>query len=99
MSGLIEIGKTYTHYKEGNKYTVLNIAKHSETGERFVVYRAEYGWKDVFVRHSSMWNEVIPEDRRTEYGQSIRFKLINEDVMDEEWFREAIEAYKEMKLV
>ena len=32
----------YRHYK-GNEYTVLGVAKHSETLEPMVVYRADYG--------------------------------------------------------
>ena len=32
----------YRHYK-GNHYVVLGVASHSETLEKLVVYRADYG--------------------------------------------------------
>ena len=52
----------YRHYK-GNEYEVLYIAKHSETLEPMVVYRALYGEHGVWVRPASMWNETVPGDR------------------------------------
>ena len=51
----------YRHFK-GNEYEVLFIAKHSETLEPMVVYRALYGEGGVWVRPLSMWNETVPHD-------------------------------------
>ena len=56
----IKPGK-YRHFK-GNEYEVLYIAKHSETGEDMVVYRALYGEGGVWVRPASMWNETVERD-------------------------------------
>ena len=56
----IKIGK-YRHFK-GNEYEVLYLAKHSETQEEMVVYKALYGDGGVWVRPSSMWNEIIERD-------------------------------------
>ncbi len=53
----ILIGK-YRHYK-GNLYEVLGVAKHSETLEEMVVYKALYGEGDIWVRPAFMWNEDI----------------------------------------
>ena len=53
----IKLGR-YKHYK-GNDYEVLHIAKHSETQEDMVVYRALYGENIVWVRPKSMWNEIV----------------------------------------
>jgi hypothetical protein len=65
----IKIGK-YRHFK-GNMYEVIGIAKHSETLEEMVVYRALYGNGELWVRPASMWNETIERDgkvfRRFEY--------------------------------
>lgn len=36
----------------------IDIAKHSETMEEMVVYRALYGEHDLWVRPASMWNET-----------------------------------------
>ena len=51
----------YRHYK-GNEYEVLEIAKHSETLEPMVVYRALYGAGEVWVRPAEMWNEAVEKD-------------------------------------
>ena len=59
---MIKTGK-YRHFK-GNEYEVIFIAKHSETLEEMVVYRALYGDGGVWVRPASMWNEEIERDGR-----------------------------------
>ena len=56
----IKIGK-YRHFK-GNEYEVLFLAKHSETGEEMVVYRALYGERGIWVRPASMWLEMVERD-------------------------------------
>jgi hypothetical protein len=56
----IQIGK-YRHFK-GKEYEVLYIAKHSETLEDMVVYKALYGEGGVWVRPLSMWNERVERD-------------------------------------
>lgn len=48
----------YRHFK-GNKYQLLEVAKHSETLEEMVVYRALYGDGGVWVRPAAMWNEEV----------------------------------------
>jgi len=48
----------YQHFK-GNKYEVFDIAKHSETLEEMVVYRALYGDCGVWVRPAFMWDEEV----------------------------------------
>lgn len=56
----IKIGK-YRHFK-GNEYEVTAIAKHSETTEDYVVYKALYGDGGMWVRPASMWNETVERD-------------------------------------
>ena len=51
----------YRHFK-GNEYQVLGIARHSETLEELVVYRALYGDGGLWVRPASMWTEIIGRD-------------------------------------
>ncbi len=51
----------YVHFK-GNEYEVLFIARHSETLEPMVVYRALYGDNSVWVRPAAMWNEEVLRD-------------------------------------
>ena len=59
----IKLGK-YRHFK-GMEYEVIAIAKHSETLEEMVVYKALYGDGDVWVRPASMWDEVVERDGKT----------------------------------
>ena len=65
----IILGK-YRHFK-GNEYEVVAIAKHSETTEDMVVYKALYGEGGLWVRPASMWNETVERDgkifKRFEY--------------------------------
>ena len=56
----IKLGK-YRHFK-GNEYDVIAIAKHSETTEDYVVYKALYGDGGMWVRPASMWNETVERD-------------------------------------
>ena len=64
----------YKHYK-GNLYEVIGIAKHSETLEEMVVYKALYGEGDIWVRPARMWNEVIELPEKTVK----RFELVESD--------------------
>ncbi len=54
----------YRHFK-GNEYQVLGLARHSETEEELVVYRALYGDGGLWVRPAEMWNETVERDGRT----------------------------------
>lgn len=54
----------YRHFK-GKEYEVLGVARHSETEEELVVYRALYGDFGLWVRPVSMWNETVERDGRT----------------------------------
>jgi hypothetical protein len=54
----------YRHYK-GNEYTVLGVARHSETLEEFVVYRQEYGDHALWVRPAAMFAETVVIDGKT----------------------------------
>lgn len=60
---MIEKG-IYRHYK-GNLYELVDVANHSETLEKMVVYRALYGEKELWVRPISMWDEKVTVDGKT----------------------------------
>lgn len=64
----------YRHFK-GNEYEVIGVAKHSETMEELVVYRALYGERGLWVRPASMWNKQVERDGKTFQ----RFTLIQEN--------------------
>ena len=69
----LQIGSTYKHFK-GNNYVVVGLAKHSETSEELVVYRAIYGDGGLFVRPKEMFLENVERDG----VKQPRFKIINE---------------------
>ena len=54
----------WRHFK-GNRYQVIGVAKHSETLEPMVVYRALYGEGGLWVRPASMWLETVERDGKT----------------------------------
>jgi len=61
----------YQHYK-GNFYTVIGVARHSETDEELVVYRPEYGERGLWVRPKVMFEESVVVE-----GESVpRFRLL-----------------------
>ena len=69
----------YRHYK-GNLYEVIGVAKHSETLEELVVYRALYdvekfGRNMLWVRPKKMFLEKVMVN-----GKKIpRFELVEDD--------------------
>lgn len=63
----------YRHFK-GNMYEVIAVAKHSETLEEMVVYKALYGEGDMWVRPALMWEEEIERDGK----KFKRFELVEE---------------------
>lgn len=60
MKAPIQLGK-YRHFK-GKEYEVIAVAKHSETLEELVVYKALYGEEGIWVRSLAMWNEEVARD-------------------------------------
>ena len=54
----------YRHYK-GNLYEVIGSAKHSETEEPLVVYRALYGEFGLWVRGREMFLGDVEVDGRS----------------------------------
>ena len=51
----------YRHFK-GNEYQLIGLARHSESMEPMVVYRALYGDGGLWVRPAAMWNEIVEKD-------------------------------------
>ena len=51
----------YRHFK-GNEYEVIGTARHSETLEELVVYRALYDNGGLWVRPAAMWSETVDRD-------------------------------------
>lgn len=66
-------GTVYRHFK-GNEYRVLEVARHSETLEKMVVYQQLYGDHSIWVRPLDMFLEITERDGR----RQPRFKEVEE---------------------
>ena len=86
----------YRHFK-GKKYEVIGIARHSETEEPMVVYRALYGDYGIWVRPASMWNETVERGGKT-YRRFYRLDRIERVEKYERLFDEATACPDEEKL-
>lgn len=76
MTESIKPGR-YRHYK-GNDYLVIGLATHSETEERLVVYRQDYGEKGLWVRPLAMFTELVSMD-----GKSVpRFAYVEDSASE-----------------
>ncbi|KKO46926.1 hypothetical protein WG68_03025 [Arsukibacterium ikkense] len=67
----------YQHYK-GAYYQVLHLARHSETEEWLVIYRALYGDCGLWARPASMFAETVEIAGET----LLRFQFISQTQPD-----------------
>lgn len=51
----------YLHYKN-KPYKVLGTAKHADSGERFIIYQAMYGDRELWIRPESVFIEFVEVD-------------------------------------
>lgn len=64
-----------TSTTKGQRYEVFGCARHTETNEEFVVYRALYGDHDLWVRPKAMFLETVIVDGR----EVPRFRLVGSE--------------------
>ena len=70
----VKIKGIYKHFK-GDHYFVEDIAIHSETLEKMVVYRQLYGDTTLYVRPYDMFLEKVDKEKYPDVDQEYRFEL------------------------
>ncbi len=71
----IKVGKQYKHFKDKN-YLVLAIAKHTETEEMLVIYKALYGSQEIYARPYDLFASEVDREKYPDVKQKYRFEEI-----------------------
>ncbi len=74
MENKLKIHGVYRHFK-GYYYIVEDVATHSETREKYVVYRALYGGPNLYIRPYDMFLSKVDKEKYPNVKQEYRFQL------------------------
>ena len=70
----LKINGIYKHFK-GDLYLVQDVAIHSETKEKYVVYRGLYGDSLLYIRPYDMFMSEVDRQKYPNVVQKYRFEL------------------------
>lgn len=72
----LKIKGVYKHFKN-NYYILEDVATHSETGEKYAVYRQLYGNGELYIRPLDMFLSEVDKNKYPNVKQKFRFQLQN----------------------
>ena len=70
----LKIKGIYKHFK-GDYYIVEDVCIHSETKEKYVLYRALYGDTGLYIRPYDMFLSEVDHEKYPNVKQTYRFEL------------------------
>ena len=78
----LKIKGVYKHFKN-NYYILEDVAKHSEKGEKYAVYRQLYGNGELYIRPLDMFLSEVDKNKYPNVKQKYRFQLQNTEKKNE----------------
>lgn len=82
MRDIPKSGQLYRHFK-GNIYRVITVARHSETGERLVIYKRDDQDEGAYARPLEMFMSEVDRRKYPDVADKYRFTLISEETLSE----------------
>lgn len=73
----VKVHGVYRHFK-GRYYIVEGVAKHSEDGSAYVVYRQLYGENGLWIWPLDMFLEPVDRAKYPDCAQEYRFELVED---------------------
>ena len=74
MEREVKLNRVYKHFK-GDLYIVLDIAIHSETKEKMIIYRGLYEDGKLYARPYDMFLSEVDHEKYPKVKQKYRFEL------------------------